>query len=325
MGALHVRALLAREDVQSLALVEPDEDRAEELIRRHGRIERYLGLDAALEHEDPDLAIVAVPVGAAVEVVSSLLSRGVPVLAEKPMAGEAELARDLAQAAADTATLLSVGYIERFNPAVEALKQELEKGEAGSVYHLHARRLSPFPYRTGMAGVALDVATHDLDVLGFLNGSALARVYAETDIRHPGGGEDMVCASLRYENGVTGLVESNWLTPRKVRQLTVTVERGLYELDYVTQDLWFHEHPRSDAAWDTLGITRGANEGRSVRFALDRREPLVVQHERFIDAVASGGPPPVPAEEAISVLLAAGAIVESGRTNAPVRPAVSVT
>ena len=125
--------------------------------------------------------------------------------------------------------------------------------------------------------------THDLDVLSFLAGSAPMRVYAETDVRQGGGGEDLMCASLRYENGVTGLVESNWLTPMKVRRLTVTTERGMYEVDYVTQDLWLHEHPSSDAAWETLGVVRGANEGRSIRFGLDA-EPLAVQHERFIDA-----------------------------------------
>jgi predicted dehydrogenase len=325
MGALHVRALLSREDVPSLGLVEPDAARGATLARRYGRIQTHAALEPALDGEDPDLAVVAVPVDAATETVATLLSRGVPVLAEKPMASLATDAQELAALASSSGTLLSVGYIERFNPAVQALKLELDKGDAGPVYHVHARRLSPFPYREGMAGVALDVATHDLDVLSFLTGSAPVRVYAETDVRQGDGGEDMLCASLRYENGVTGLVESNWLTPMKVRRLTVTAEGGMYEVDYVTQDLWLHEHPASDAEWDTLGVMRGANEGRSIRFGLDRREPLVVQHERFIEAIASGGPAPVPPAEAVAVLAAAEAILESGRTNLPVRPSVAVT
>ncbi len=322
MGALHVRALLSREDVTSLALVEPDAARQSALVRQHGRIRAYAQLKEVLDNGQIDLAVVAVPVSSAAETVAVLLERGIPVLAEKPLATRAPDAQHLADLAARSGTLLSIGYIERFNPAVQALKHELQKGDAGPVYHVHARRLSPFPYREGMAGVALDVATHDLDVLSFLTDSAPMRVYAETDVRQGGEGEDMLCASLRYENGVTGLVESNWLTPMKVRRLTVTAERGMYEVDYVTQDLWLHEHSRSDAEWDTLGVMRGANQGRSIRFGLERREPLAIQHERFIDAAANNGPAPVPAEEAVAVLAAAEAILEAGRTSLPVRPVV---
>jgi UDP-N-acetylglucosamine 3-dehydrogenase len=322
MGALHARALLAREDVRSVALVEPNRDRRDVLVRQTGLIRTHGRLHAALENEELDVAIVAVPLGAAPEVVATLLERGVPVLAEKPLATRADDAQDLVDVAARSGAMLSVGYIERFNPAVQALKAELRKGDVGPVYHVHARRLSAFPYRAGMAGVTMDVATHDLDVLGFITDSSPVRVYAETAVRQGGGGEDLLCASLRYENGVTGLVESNWLTPMKVRRLTVTAERGMYVVDYVTQDLWLHEHPKGEAEWETLGVVRGANEGRTIRFGLDRREPLVIEHERFIDAVRSGGPPPVSPEEAVTVLSAAEAIVESGRTNLPVVPAV---
>lgn len=325
MGALHVRALLSREDVASLVLVEPDSGRRESLLRRYGRLRTYARLSDALEQEAMDFAVVAVPIGHAPATISPLLDAGVPVLAEKPLATSASAAQGLAQQAAARGTLLSVGYIERFNPAVQALREELDRGAGGAVYHAHARRLSPFPYRSGMAGVAVDVATHDLDVLRFVTGSVPVRVYAEIDVREGGGGEDLLCASLRYANGVTGLVESNWLTPTKVRQLTVTTELGMYTVDYVTQDLWLHERAGSEAQWETLGVMRGANEGRTIRFALDRREPLMIEHERFIDALLNGRPAPVGAQEAVDTLRVAEAILESGRTNQPVQLAQATT
>ena len=70
--------------------------------------------------------------------------------------------------------------------------------------------------------------------------------------------------------------------------MTVTAQRGMYVVDYLTQDLWLHEHSSSDAGWDTLGVVRGANEGRTIRFGLDRREPLVVEHDRFVEAALPG-------------------------------------
>lgn len=320
MGGLHVRGLLSRDDVDGLTLVEPNEERSATLARQHGRLRAYPDLVSALDAEQFDFAVVATPIGYAPEAIEALLERGVPVLAEKPLAPSAAAARELAELADHHDTLLSVGYIERFNPAVQALRDELVRGTAGAVYHVHARRLSPFPYRSGMAGVATDVTTHDIDVLQFVTGSIPRRVYAEIDIREEGGGEDLLCASLRYENGVTGLVESNWLTPSKVRRLTVTTERGMFDVDYLTQDLWLHERASGDAEWEAIGVMRGANEGRTIRFALERREPLMVEHERFIDAVRSGGPAPVPADHAVDTLAVAEAILESGRTHQPVVP-----
>jgi UDP-N-acetylglucosamine 3-dehydrogenase len=325
MGALHVRALLSREDIPSLVLVEPDAARRDALAQQHGRLTTYVRLADALDVEQLDFAVVAAPIAHAPEIVTSLLERGVAVLAEKPLANSARDGRALAELARRLDVLLSVGYIERFNPAVSALGQELVRGESGAVYHVHSRRLSPFPYREGMAGVAMDVATHDLDVLRFLIGSMPQRVFAETDTRLGGGGEDLLCASLRYDRGVTGLVEANWLTPMKVRRLTVTTERGMYELDYVTQDLWLHERPSSDADWEALGVMRGANEGRTIRYALDRREPLMIEHERFIEALKQGGPAPVSAEDAVDTLVIAEAILESANTHQPVEPRAAVS
>jgi predicted dehydrogenase len=318
MGSLHVRALLSREDIPALVLVEPDAARRAALNQQHGRLRTYGRLVDALEAEALDFAVVAVPIAHAPEAVSTLLERGVAVLAEKPLAGSASDAVALAEIARRHEVLLSVGYIERFNPAVTALRAELARGDCGAVHQIHARRLSPFPYREGMTGVAMDVATHDLDVLRHLTGRMPLRVYAETDTRLGGGGEDLLCATLRYERGETGLVEANWLSPMKVRRLTVTTDSGMYELDYVTQDLWLHEQPNSDAGWEALGVMRGANEGRTIRFALERREPLMVEHERFIDALNSGGEAPVPAEAAADTLRIAEAILESAQRHEPV-------
>jgi predicted dehydrogenase len=318
MGALHVRGLLMREDVRSLVLVEPDRDRRAMLERQYGSIRAYDQLDAALAAEMISFAVVAVPVGFAASTTANLLRRGIPVLVEKPVATTAGDAQQLAELAHSEGTLLSVGYIERFNPAVQALRSELDSNSAGEIYHVHARRLSPFPYRQGMAGVVLDVATHDLDVLRFITQSDATRVYAEADARQGGGGPDLLSASLRYASGVTGLIEASWLSPTKVRRLTVTTDRGMYDVDYLTQDLWLYEHPRGDPQWEALGVMRGANEGRTIRFALDRKEPLAVEHASFIRAVREGGPAPIPVEDAVATLQAAEAILRAAHEHYPV-------
>jgi predicted dehydrogenase len=242
------------------------------------------------------------------------------VLIEKPIAPTEDEAEALVAFAEQRALLLSVGYVERFNPAVLALKKKLRENALGRVYQLHARRLSPFPERLGLLGAALDLATHDLDVMRRVTGEEVVRVFAETAQRSGVDREDLVCASLRFEDGSTGVLEVNWLTPTKVRELTVTGERGMFVVDYLTQDLRFYERPRAPIEWEALGVVRGSDEGDMIRYAISRREPLLVQWEAFLEAVRSGGPAPVPGREGLAALSIAVAIRQSGRTHEPVVP-----
>ncbi len=157
---------------------------------------------------------------------------------------------------------------------------------------MHARRLSPFPNREGSQGVALDLATHDIDVMRYVTGQEVARVSAETATPLSADGhEDLLCATLRFDDDTIGLSETNWMTPTKVRQLTVLGERGMFIVDYLTQDLILYEHhPNKATEWDQLAAIRGGGEGDMIRFALDRREPLAVEWEQFLDAGAEAAP-----------------------------------
>jgi len=216
--------------------------------------------------------------------------------------------------------LLSVGHVERFNPAVVTLKEKLASNALGRIYQLHARRLSPFPERGNLSGVALDLATHDLDVMRHVTGKEVVRVFAEIEQRGGGGLEDLVCATLRFEDDSTGLLEVNWLSPTKVRELTVTGEHGMFVVNYLTQDLRFFEHPKESIEWEALGLVRGSDEGDMVKYAIPRREPLVLQWEAFLGALRNGGPAPVPGREGLAALSIATAIRTAGREHEPVIP-----
>lgn len=318
MGTMHVRVLHGLDSIDAVVLVEPDPARAQALGRAFPHLRVHHDLGEALDASSITVACVAVPAEYAAEVATAVIDADLPLLLEKPMAATVEAARGVAAHAEQRGVPLSIGYVERFNPAVAALKEELRRGTGGKVMHIHSRRLSPFPQRTGLPGVAIDLATHDLDVIRHLVGSPPTRLFAETTAVGASDGEDLLCASVRYANGVTGLIEANWQTPTKVRELSVTLSGGMFVVSYLTQDLSFHERPDAASDWETLGLMSGANEGRVIRYGLRRREPLAVEWERFVEAFREGGQPPVPAEDGIAALEAAAAIVESGRTHEPV-------
>ncbi len=311
MGSHHARVLGSLEDVELRALIDPDP----------ARRPTHASLAEALAAEPLDFVCVAVPVEQLPVVAGEAIAAGLHVLVEKPTAPTEAQARALIAEAEARGVTLGVGHIERFNPAVRALKQKIDDGAIGRVLHVHARRLSPFPNRQGAQGVALDLATHDIDVLRYVTGQEVARVFAETAAPLSGSREDILCATLRLDDESMALLEANWMTPAKVRQISVLGEQGMLVVDYLTQDLMLYEHPTRATEWDQLAGIRGGGEGNMIRFALDRREPLRVQWEQFLAALRAGEPAPISGHDGLAALSTAHAISLAAERHETVVPA----
>ncbi|MDP9406145.1 MAG: Gfo/Idh/MocA family oxidoreductase [Actinomycetota bacterium] len=317
MGSYHLRVLSAESGIEIVGVVDPNEER-----RRTARTGApgFAAFGDALARTEADFACIAAPVDVLPDLAHQALDAGLATLVEKPMAPAEDAAASLVARAGALDLSLAVGHVERCNPAVIALKDRLDGGDFGQIYQVHARRLSPFPLRESMTGVAHDLATHDIDIIRYLTGSEVDRVYAETLCRSGDGPEDLLSASLRLSSGSTGLLEVNWLTPTKVRELTVTTEAGLFVVNYLTQDLLFYDNPRADNEWDSLANLRGTGEGDVTRFAITRREPLVVEWERFLASVRGTGEPAASGHDGLAALSCAQAIQRSGAEHSPVRP-----
>lgn len=313
MGSHHLRVLSSMPGVRVVAAVDPSERRRELVRERYAQVDVHSSLDTVLEAHEVDFACLAAPVKELPDLAAQCIDASIALLIEKPMAPTEEQAIEMVQAAEKAGVLLSVGYVERYNPAVVALRRKLDEGAIGRILQLHARRLSPSPDRPSMLSVALDLATHDIDVMRCLDGSEITRVYAETATRFHVENNDLLCATLRFGSDATGLLEVNWITPTKVRQLYVTGEDGMFAVDYLLQDLVFFENPRMATEWDALQGVRGMGEGDMVRFALARREPLAVEWESFLAVLGGGDAPLVTGEDGVMALRIARAIEESGR------------
>jgi UDP-N-acetylglucosamine 3-dehydrogenase len=320
MGQHHVRVYRDHPDVDLVAIADADE-RIRPAIENRYNIRGYASFVEMLEQARPDIVTVAVPTVAHREVAGEAIRRGIHVLIEKPIAETAADGQALIDLARDHRVVLAVGHIERHNPAIRALKVLLDRGEVGPIFEMRAERIGPFPHRIRDVGVVLDLATHDIDVISHLAGSPLLRVYAETQQKIHSTREDMLSGILRFENGVTGILHVNWLTPTKSRRLTVTGARGLYEVDYITQDLTFYENGhfyengQTLKNFEDLQLFRGVSEGRMIRDKVDKREPLRIEIDDFVQAVLEGREPRVTGEDSLRVLQIAHALVEAGRTH----------
>jgi predicted dehydrogenase len=318
MGQHHLRVLgaLYEQGVTVTTIVEPDPSRREAAVDGLRSARGYESLGDALASEQLDFVCVATPTEHLPAAATQAVEAGLHVLVEKPMAPDLHRARELLALSEQHGSVFTVGLVERCNPAVRSLRDKLAEGRAGQIMQLHARRLSPFPNRRAQPGVALDLATHDIDVMRYITDAEVERVYAETASLGGDGeqadGEDLVCSTLRFDNGVTGLLETNWISPAKVRQLSVTCERGMFVVDYLSQDLTFYEHPTKATVWEPLRGLRGGGEGDMIRYALERWEPLRVQWEAFFGAVRGGAPVTASAADGCAVVAIAEAIRASG-------------
>jgi UDP-N-acetylglucosamine 3-dehydrogenase len=312
MGLNHARIYDALEGVDLVGVCDADEELASRVAARY-RTKWYTDHVALLDKERPDLVSIVVPTGLHHQVALDVIQRGVHLLVEKPIADTVPNAQEIIEGARARGVRLMVGHVERFNPAVSELRRRLQDGQLGKMFLVHARRLGPFPHRVRDVGVVIDLATHDLDVMCHLTGAGVVRVYAETEQEIHTLHEDSLSGVLRFDNGVVGVLDVNWLTPTKVRELYVTGEKGMFVVNYLTQDLYLYENEYVGSDWDRLGMLKGVGEGNMIKLRIGKKEPLQAELEAFVRSAEQGGEPPVTGEDGLRALSLAQAMVESGR------------
>ena len=284
IGRHHVRIYNDLNDVQLVAIADLDQARRTGIARRY-KVAAYGDYRELFEREALDIVSIAVPTVLHREVALAAMARGIHVLVEKPIAATVLEADEMIREATARNLVLTVGHVERFNPAVVELKRRLSEGELGQVFQVHARRLSPFPSYIRDVGVVMDLATHELDIMRYLLGSEAERLYAETERNLHAQYEDMLSATIRFESGIVGVLDINWLTPTKVRELRITGARGMFLVDYFKQDLYFYENREAPNPWDAMALFRGVGEGNVLKFQLNKVEPLEAELRAFLQAV----------------------------------------
>src|SRR3989475_12041131 len=210
-------------------------------------------------------------------------------------------AGELIQTARKTGQKLLVGFIERFNPGVKLVKKMLEEKVVGQVIIVTGRRVARWPVRIGDVGVIKDTAIHDIDMMRHLFGEEVSAVYARTgSLRHTF--EDYAEIMLGFEKGITGFIDANWLTPRKVRTLIITGSEATINLDYITQEITVENSKtmtKPYIRWD---------------------EPLRLELEYFMKVVSDDLDPVPSGKDAIEAIRVCDTALQSGKTGQLVYP-----
>jgi len=264
MGQHHIRIFGEMKDVELVGVCDTDRNRATTLAKSFNTIPYFDHKE--LLKQKLDAVSVVVPTTFHADVAIDVIGSGTNLLVEKPIADTIENADRIINAANHAGLKLMVGHIERFNPAVSKLKEIIDSGMLGKIVSISTRRVGPFNPRIRDVGIIMDLGVHDIDVISYLYGKKINEVYtiAGRDIHSF---EDHASIFLRCDTNLSGTVETNWLTPHKVRTLTAVGLKGVAYLDYIKQTVEVH-----DEAW--------------IRTAkVEPREPLKNELEHFIKAI----------------------------------------
>lgn len=304
MGKNHARVLASLGHLAGV--VDVDKSRAMDVARKFN-----VPWAESPENLDFDAAVVAVPTEYHYDVAKNLILQGKHVLIEKPFAHSIDAGHELIDLAEEHGVTLGVGHIERFNPIVNFFKN---MNNQDKLITIGAKRVSNFPSRIRDVGVIMDIGVHDIDVMRYLVGE-VTEVYAMGGkIKHEKY-EDHASILLSFKNGKTGYIETNWLTPKKIRRLWLTYEDYYAEGDYIGQWVEISSSKMRVDEFNTYNVEIDLNIRR---INLRREEPLKRELVDFIRAVEERRPPLVGGEDGLMALKIAQAALQSIKTGKPV-------
>lgn len=296
MGYNHVRIYSELENANLLAISDMVRGTLDKVSKEFNTV-GYVDYDNILQIDDIELVNICVPTVFHHDVVMRAIEAGKNVLVEKPIASKLNEAEEMIKAAEDAGVTLATGHVERFNPAVRVAKKLIDEGAIGEVVTANSKRLGPFPPRIRDVGVAIDLAIHDIDIFNYLFNSRANTVFANMSSKLKNCEfEDHAEIMTKYDSGVLSILETNWLTPYKKRQLNITGIDGIISVDYGNQ---------------TVTLFKENNQVEDIK--VENKEPLKEELRSFVDCVQNNTPPEVSGKDGYEALRIVDAAMTSSK------------
>src|SRR5580692_8902893 len=284
MGSNHARVLAGLPDTILVGIVDPLPEhraRATELVGCRA----FATLDELIA-EGVDAVTIAAPTHLHHEIALACIARNIHILVEKPIASSVEEGQEIVTAAERAGVTLMVGHVERFNPAVAAIKKAIS-GE--DILSIGITRVGPFPPRMSNVGVVIDLAVHDIDLIRWFTESDIVEVQPQLSSA-VAEREDIALLQFRTASGVLAHINTNWLTPFKARDVQVATRRKYVMADLLTRQVTECFGFQPDGAYSMRHLPVG------------HAEPLRAEIAALVAALRSGTTPAVTGEEGVASL-----------------------
>ncbi|MGA3289711.1 MAG: Gfo/Idh/MocA family oxidoreductase [Candidatus Bathyarchaeia archaeon] len=299
-GKNHARVYKELPSTELIAICDVNAERAKIMANQYG-VKAYTSSTQMLKNiEIEAVSICTWSTHLAKEALRALRA-GKHVLVEKPMATNTKQAEKLCETAEQNGLILTVGFLMRFIPGLQSIREAVENKKIGKLVCANAKRVSQWPERIGDIGVVKDTAIHDIDVMRFISKQDPIIVYAKMGSMRHQKFEDYAHIMLTFKGGESAFIESNWLTPYKTRTLTVTGSDVIMRLDYITQDLWIEQ------------------QKETVQPRYPFQEPLKCELQHFAECVLEKKKPLITGEDGRKALEIAQAAMQSSAKNRAIK------
>ena len=281
-----------------VAICDANSEKSKEYGEKYS-VNYYQSLDELLNSEEFDGAFVVTPTSTHTKIAMKLLEAKKHVFVEKPMTYKSEDGEKLAKCAEKNKVILTCGYIERFNPAVDIVKKMVDEKKYGELVMLEFHRENRMPLHIKDVGIIYDTSFHDIDTANWLFNEMPQVVFARSGkIRHER--EDFASIMLGYKNDKVAIISSNWITPKKVRKFSAVCTEAIISSDFISQEIIVEKDEK---------IEKIENE---------KQEPLLREIQNFLDAIANKTEQIVKAQQAVNVTKIAEAALLSSQKGTPI-------
>jgi len=299
-GKNHARVYKELASTELVAICDVDAKRAQSIANQFGA-KAYTSSARMLKNEKIEAVSVCTWSTNLASEARKALKAGKHVLVEKPMATHTKQAEKLMELAEKNDLHLTVGFLMRFIPGLQHIREAVENKKIGELVCVTAKRVSQWPERIGDVGVVKDTAIHDIDVMRYISNEDPIAVYAKTGSMRHKKFEDYAQIMHTYRDGKSAFIESNWLTPYKTRSLTVTGSDAIMRLDYITQELWIEE----------------PKENLQPKYPW--QEPLKLELQHFADCIMEKKKPLITGADGLKALQIAEAALQSSAKNRAIK------
>jgi len=280
------------------AICDADPQKSKEYGEKYS-VNYYESLDTLLNSEEFDAAFVVTPTSTHTEITKKLLEAKKHVFVEKPMTYKSEDGEKLSKLAEKNKVILTCGYIERFNPAVDIVKKFVKKEKFGDLIMLEFHRENRMPFHIKDVGIIYDTSVHDIDTANWLFNDMPHVVFARAGkIRHEH--EDFASIMLGYKNDKIAIISSNWITPKKVRKFNAVCTDAVISSDFITQEIIVEKDDGNETVQN------------------EKQEPLLLEIQSFLGAIEGRNEHIVKSQEAVNVTKIAEAALLSSLKGIPI-------
>ncbi len=319
MGQHHCRINASLRQAQFAGVYDINPDITASIAQRF-EVKNFASVDELLSHVDA--VTIATPTPTHFDFLLKCIDHRVHILVEKPITESLTEAEELAEIARGYDRVIQVGFIERFNPAYQELKNVLE---GLSVLAVNFRRLSPFYGSNTDVDVVLDLMIHDLDLMLDLVGSNLSSLSA-CGLSPLGTALDHVVAQCWFDSNQLVTLTASRITEQKIRSIEVTAREAYLEADLLNKRISVFRGSKGEYLNQNKHGVKYRQENIIEQILVPNVEPLMVEIQHFLQCIMGDTRPSISVESGVNALRLAYSIREMIKeTNTAINPVAMKT